>query len=77
MGAFAPAKTPKAIVDRLARELRASLDSTEVRGKFAAMGADPMPMSAAEFDDYVRKEVDLNIALVKTLGIKPEADTAK
>lgn len=77
VGAFAPAKTPKAIVDRLARELRASLDSTEVRGKFAAMGADPMPMSAAEFDDYVRKEVDLNIALVKTLGIKPEADTAK
>jgi tripartite-type tricarboxylate transporter receptor subunit TctC len=77
VGAFAPAKTPKPIVERLAKELRASLDSAEVRGKFAAMGADPMPMSAAEFDDYVRKEVDLNIALVKTLGIKPEADTAK
>ena len=77
VGAFAPSKTPKPIVERLAKELRASLDSAEVRSKFAAMGADPMPMSASEFDDYIRKEVDLNIGLVKALGIKPEADNAK
>jgi tripartite-type tricarboxylate transporter receptor subunit TctC len=72
VGAFAPAKTPRAIVDRLARELSAALETPQVRGKYAALGADPMPMSAADFDDYIRKEIDMNVAIVRAVGIKPE-----
>jgi len=72
VGAFAPAKTPQPIVDRLARELRIALDTDSVRAKYAALGADPMPMSAREFDDYIRKEIELNGAIVKSVGIKQE-----
>lgn len=72
VGAFAPAKTPRAIVDRLARELSAALQSAPVREKYAALGADPMPMGPQEFDDYVRKEIELNLAIVKAAGVKPE-----
>ncbi len=71
VGAFAPAKTPRAIVERLAAELRTALATPSVRERFAALGADPMPMSATEFDDYVRKEVELNAAIIKAAGIKP------
>jgi tripartite-type tricarboxylate transporter receptor subunit TctC len=71
VGAFAPAKTPRAIIERLAAELRAALATPSVRERFAALGADPMPMSASEFDDYVRKEVELNAAIIKAAGIKP------
>ncbi|MDB5544174.1 MAG: tripartite tricarboxylate transporter family receptor [Hyphomicrobiales bacterium] len=72
VGAFAPAKTPRPIVDRLARELSAALLTPQVREKYAALGADPMPMSAQEFDDYIAKEIELNVAIVKAVGIKPE-----
>ncbi|MDB5509484.1 MAG: tripartite tricarboxylate transporter substrate binding protein [Hyphomicrobiales bacterium] len=72
IGAFAPAKTPRAIVDRLASELRTALESPAVRTKYAALGADPMPMSSTDFDAYVRKEVELNAAIVQAVGIKRE-----
>jgi tripartite-type tricarboxylate transporter receptor subunit TctC len=72
VGAFAPAKTPRSIVDRLARELRIALETPQVRARFAALGADPMPLGPGEFDDYIRKEVELNAAIVKAVGIKQE-----
>ena len=34
------------------------------------MGAEPMPMSPAEIDAYIRNEIGTNAALVKTAGIK-------
>ncbi len=36
------------------------------------MGVDPMVMTPTEFDVHVRKEIALNAALVKAVGIKPE-----
>lgn len=71
VGAFAPARTPPAIKERLARELRGALETASIREKFAAMGADPMPMSPQEFDAHIRNEVELNAAIVKAAGLKP------
>jgi tripartite-type tricarboxylate transporter receptor subunit TctC len=71
VGAFMPAKTPRPIVERLASELRTALASPTVREKFAGLGADPMPMGPSEFDDYVRKEIELNAQIVKAANIKP------
>ena len=65
-----PSATPRAIVDRLYDEIRAALEMPAVRDKLATLGADPMPLSPAEFDDYVRREIDANAALVKAAGIK-------
>jgi tripartite-type tricarboxylate transporter receptor subunit TctC len=35
-----------------------------------ALGVDPMVMSPAEFDAHVVKEIALNAALVKAIGLK-------
>jgi len=70
-GLFAPARTPQEVIDRLNRETLAVLQEPAVREKLAGMGLDPMPMSTAEFQDFVRKEVAMNAALVKRIGVKP------
>ena len=72
VGAFAPAKTPRPIIDRLAGELRKALETASVREKFAGLGADPMPMSPQEFDAYIVKEIELNASIVKAAGIKQQ-----
>jgi tripartite-type tricarboxylate transporter receptor subunit TctC len=72
VGAFAPAKTPRPIVDRLANELRIALEAPALRARFSALGADPMPLGPLEFDAYIRNEVELNVGIVRAVGIKPE-----
>jgi tripartite-type tricarboxylate transporter receptor subunit TctC len=71
-GLFLPAKTPRDIVDKLNRETLKALQTPKLREKLAALGLDPMVMTPKEFDAYVQKEVALNAALVKAIGIKPE-----
>src|SRR5215207_214587 len=70
MGLFVPAKTPDAIVARLRSETEKALKNPGLLEKFAAQGIEPMPLSSAEFDALVRKEIDSNIALVKAAGLK-------
>lgn len=72
VGAFAPGKTPRAIVERLGDELRKALETPAVREKFTSLGADPMPMSPKEFDEHIRKEIELNASIVKAAGITPQ-----
>jgi tripartite-type tricarboxylate transporter receptor subunit TctC len=69
-GMFLPAKTPKEIVDKLSQEARKAANSPAVVEKLAAQGIDPMPVSAAEFDAQIKKEIADSIALVKAAGIK-------
>jgi tripartite-type tricarboxylate transporter receptor subunit TctC len=69
-GLFLPAKTPRNIVDKLHRETQTALQTAKVRDKLAALGCDPMPMTAAEFDAQVKSEIGLNAALVKAIGLK-------
>jgi tripartite-type tricarboxylate transporter receptor subunit TctC len=71
-GVFAPAKTPRDAVETFNREARKALDAPKVREKLTALGVDPMIMSPAEFDTYVRKDIVASAALVKSAGIKPE-----
>ena len=69
-GLFLPAKTPRDIVDKLHSETLKALQSTQVRGKLAALGVDPMPLSPADFAAYVQKEISTNAALVRAVGLK-------
>ena len=72
VGAFMPAKTPKPIIDRLNREIVAALKVKSVADKIIALGGDPNPMTPAEFDAFVRKEIALNAEIVKASGYKPQ-----
>lgn len=70
VGAFVPAATPRPVVERLNQEVMKALDVPAIRERMRQMGADPMPMTPAEFDAYVVKEIEANAALVKAAGIK-------
>jgi tripartite-type tricarboxylate transporter receptor subunit TctC len=71
-GVFAPAKTPREIVQRLHEEIAKALQDPGVKDKLAKLGVQPMPMTPSQFDGYVRKELEQNAALVKAAGIKAE-----
>ena len=69
-GLFLPVKTPKEIADKLHQEARKAANSPTVVEKLGAQGIDPMPMTAAEFDAQIKREIEESIALVKAAGIK-------
>jgi tripartite-type tricarboxylate transporter receptor subunit TctC len=70
VGMFAPAATPRAIVDKLNAETVKALAMPSVKERLANAGGDPMPMTPVEFDAFVKKEIDVNAALVKAAGIE-------
>jgi tripartite-type tricarboxylate transporter receptor subunit TctC len=70
VGFWAPAKTPQAIVDRLNAETVKALQNPAVKEKLEKLGGDPLPMKPAEFDAFVKKEIDVNGTLVKASGVK-------
>jgi tripartite-type tricarboxylate transporter receptor subunit TctC len=70
-GLFAPAKTPREIVERLNQEAQKAANLPAVREKLSQQGIDPMPITPAEFDTLIKKEIAESIALVKAAGIKP------
>ena len=69
-GVFAPAKTPREVLDKLNKEIAAVLQTQKVRERLSAVGVDPMIMSRSDFDAFIRRSVDLDAALVKTIGLK-------
>jgi len=71
-GLFAPAGTPREIVERLSRETLKALQVPKIRERLAALGVDPMPMSPDEFAANVNREVSLNAALARKAGLKAE-----
>jgi tripartite-type tricarboxylate transporter receptor subunit TctC len=71
-GLFAPAGTPREIVERLNRETLKALQTPKVREKLAGLGLEPMPMSPDEFTAHVVREVSLNAALARKAGLKAE-----
>jgi tripartite-type tricarboxylate transporter receptor subunit TctC len=70
LGIFLPVKTPRVIVDKLHDETLKVLQKPQMREKLASLAFDPMIMTPAEFDAYVKKEVALNAALAKMAGLK-------
>jgi tripartite-type tricarboxylate transporter receptor subunit TctC len=70
VGAFAPAATPRAIVDRLNREVVKALETQSVRDRLKNMGGSPTPMTAQAFAEQFKREVDVNASLVKAVGLE-------
>ena len=71
-GLFAPAKTPREVVEKLNRETLKALQTAKVRDKLFALGVMPMPMSPTEFAAYVGGDVALNATLAQMAGLKAE-----
>ncbi len=69
-GMLVPAKTPKAIIDRLHQECSKALALPAIQAKLKPQGTEAMPMTPAEFDELIKKEIDINLKLVKAAGLK-------
>ena len=72
VGAYAPAGTPKAIVERLQRELKAVINQPEVRERMITMGQTPVGNTPEEFIANVRADYPKWDALIKASGAKIE-----
>jgi tripartite-type tricarboxylate transporter receptor subunit TctC len=70
IGLFAPAGTPAEVIDKIARDVRTVAQSADVKERFAALGAEPMPMTPAEFKQFVDSEIAESAKVVKAAGIK-------
>jgi tripartite-type tricarboxylate transporter receptor subunit TctC len=67
---YAPAGTPKEIVDRLNKELRAILESAETRKFFAEQGAEAGGGTPQQLDAFMRAETAKWAKVVKESGAK-------
>ena len=64
-----PAKTPRAVVEKLHQEAVKALQAPAVQERFKTLGVEPMPMNLAQFDKFFREDVAEAAALVKTAKI--------
>jgi tripartite-type tricarboxylate transporter receptor subunit TctC len=71
LGIMAPAGTPKAIVDKLNAEINKAINRPDVKEAWDKQGAVPLVMSPAEFDAYLRKDIEKWAKVVKAAGLAP------
>ncbi len=71
-GILAPAGTPKAIIDRLQKELAVIMSSAEAKKMFLDNGAEADMMDSAEFGPYITAETEKWGRVIKQAGIKAE-----
>jgi len=69
MGVFMPAKTPPETVAKFHEEMRKALDAPAVKEKLATLGVESMPLSAAQFDAQVKKEIGTYSVFAKAAGM--------
>lgn len=68
VGAFAPAKTPKAIVDRLHAEINKILKKPELAKQMADQGVEPWPASHQEFEAQMKSDYQSYEKVFKIIG---------
>ncbi len=65
-GVFAPARTPRTIVNTLSREVARIMALAEIKERVASMGAVPKPSTPEEFDKLVHSEIGKRVEVFKS-----------
>ena len=71
-GLFAPAGTPRPVIDRLAAESLRIVRLPEFRDRLNAQGAEPSPLATDAFAAFVKSEVDKWAKVVTATGMTAE-----
>ncbi|MBI4194871.1 MAG: tripartite tricarboxylate transporter substrate binding protein [Betaproteobacteria bacterium] len=69
LGLFAPAGTPRAVVEKLSAEAVRIMRSPEARDRLNAQGAEPSPLGTGEFAAFVKSEVEKWAKVVAATGM--------
>jgi tripartite-type tricarboxylate transporter receptor subunit TctC len=69
-GLGAPANTPKPIVEMLGKAVGEALADPAMQARFAALGAEPMPMGSAEFGKLVAEDTEKWAKVIHEADIK-------
>lgn len=72
IGFAVPAGTPKAIIDKLNKEITAIQDMPDVQQQFLNRGAEVLKMTPAELDAYMKSEIAKWGGVVKQANIKAQ-----
>lgn len=69
-GVYAPANTPRPVIDRLHRDFVAVLRMSDIRQPLLARGIETAPRSAEDFAKFMKSETDKWTKVVKAAGVK-------
>jgi len=70
MAMVAPAQTPQPVVDRLYQEVKAALESAEVKEQMAKFGFEPVGITPAEFAKRIEEEEKRWSKVVDAAGLR-------
>jgi tripartite-type tricarboxylate transporter receptor subunit TctC len=68
----APAKTSRAVLDRLHADIVRALNSPDVRDRMRALGADPVGNTPEQYTAFMKNEIAKWGKVIKAAGIKGE-----
>jgi len=71
-GMFAPAKTPRPIINKVHGEVVKALNSPDVREKLVAMGSDPVGSTPEEFYAHIKIELERWGKVIRDNNIRSE-----
>ena len=71
-GLLLPADAPLALVERLNKATNDALAAPDLRERFAALGADAVGGTAANFGQFIAEEIGKWGKVIKAAGIKGE-----
>ena len=69
-GLFAPAKTPRAIINKLNREVARVLNDPEIHQRLSGLGMEVAPTTPEQADKFVAEQLALVMQLAKKAGIQ-------
>ena len=69
---FAPAKTPKAIVDRMAAEVHKAMQDPETQKRYATVKVEPIGSTPEEFDAFFREQLKFNEDVIRAANIQQD-----
>ena len=71
-GLLAPAKTPKAVIDRVNAAVLSALRDPDTRARIVRSGYEVRGTSAEEYDRFIKAEASRFAQVIKAAGVKPE-----
>ena len=71
-GVLMPAKTPRAIVDKLHEEIMKALETPDLKMRMASLGAEVVGLGPDQFAAYLSTEIPKWAKVVKAAGVVPQ-----